>query len=68
MLPPPNSIIDQDKPLFHSLRIFAIKFHPLQPDIFLTGGWDEMVKAGKLPTLAVSFRADILSYRSGIYV
>lgn len=27
-----------------STRLFAIKCHPLNPEIFLTGGWDNLVK------------------------
>ena len=28
----------------HALSVFCIKFHPDQPDVMLTGGWDDTVK------------------------
>ena len=31
----------------HSQRIFAIKFHPTDYDIFLSGGWENNVKQGR---------------------
>ncbi|KAI4462223.1 carbohydrate binding domain containing protein [Holotrichia oblita] len=29
---------------FHALRIFCAKFHPTEEHIFLTGGWDDVIK------------------------
>jgi len=28
----------------HSNRIFALKYHPINPNVILTGSWDDMVK------------------------
>lgn len=30
--------------LYHKMRIFAVKFHPMNPNIIVTGGWDNTVK------------------------
>lgn len=32
----------------HSNRVFAVKFHPLHPDLILTGGWDDTVRVWDL--------------------
>lgn len=29
---------------YHSMRIFASKFHQTYPNLFLTGGWDDNLK------------------------
>ena len=28
----------------HSNRIFCAKFHPLQPDVLISGGWDDTIQ------------------------
>ncbi|XP_013405486.1 WD repeat-containing protein 38 [Lingula anatina] len=28
----------------HRLRVFALKFHPYEPNIFISGGWDDTVQ------------------------
>lgn len=33
----------------HSRRIFALRFHPTELNLFLTGGWDNSVKVSHLP-------------------
>ena len=35
-----------DKNLGHTKRVFALKFHPQENHILLTGGWDDCVKVG----------------------
>lgn len=36
----------------HSRRIFALRFHPTELHLFLTGGWDNSVKASVAPPRA----------------
>ncbi|XP_053314438.1 katanin p80 WD40 repeat-containing subunit B1-like [Spea bombifrons] len=35
---------DAALPSGHSRRIFALRFHPSEPHVFVTGGWDNSVK------------------------
>ena len=30
----------------HRLRVFALQFHPVQPNIFVSGGWDDTLQVG----------------------
>jgi hypothetical protein len=36
--------IMENKANFHHMRIFALKFHDIYPDLFVTGGWDDTVR------------------------
>ncbi|XP_032079904.1 uncharacterized protein LOC116513138 [Thamnophis elegans] len=38
----------------HSRRIFALRFHPSELHLFLTGGWDNSVKASAAPARAAA--------------
>lgn len=38
----------------HSRRIFALRFHPSELHLFLTGGWDNSVKASAVPAWAAA--------------
>ncbi|MEE6477241.1 hypothetical protein FKM82_011427 [Ascaphus truei] len=46
ILEAPDFLLDNDLTLTsgHSCRIFALKFHPSEYHIFLTGGWDDSIK------------------------
>jgi len=36
--------IMESKANFHHMRIFALKFHEIYPDLFISGGWDDTVR------------------------
>lgn len=35
---------DRQKMDGHKARVFAVQFHPSDPHVFLTGGWDDTVQ------------------------
>lgn len=40
----------------HGRKVFALKFHPFDDNVFITGGWDKCIK--------VQYRVSLLAKRS----
>lgn len=53
----------------HGRKVFALKFHPFDDNIFLTGGWDRCIKVqANVALVKVKSEVPILNEQPGLYL
>ena len=41
---PPGVYSSGEEQKFHTNRVYALRFHPHQREIFVSGGWEDIIK------------------------